>query len=544
MSVDYKYKPEKHKFWKSQKTIDELHKEHLEDFRKQHESIPLKKTKMMQLKRELNALERENNDSKPINLNMEYIKKRNSIRRSIAILENDINKTLNYKGEVEYFSISGDVIYDYYDITNGTLYGKNYEDANSKNDKNNENMCDNNKNKSRTDTPNSGSNANSNLNSNSNSNSNSTNGKNNKNNKTNKNNTNNTNSANANSIANNNRSEVTFAGQANDKMGNAIDQKSNDKNNSGNCSQRIFVQSSRIEISDELIAITNSNKKLKLKRPVRKRNKKIDSEPQQSILSLLGVDDENDEENSEVNAKCKASLQNEYLIMMDKEYACSKSKQILAKKCSECARDKVIIYSESMLSCPKCGSCDYIFIESDVPSQREAFTEKPKYPYKKLGHCIEKLNQFLCKGTVNVPSDVMITMEEEIKKHGMAKKNVTVRFLEKMLKKHRLSDQYENIMYIYTKLSGKPAPTISRDEYNRVLKMFSEAEDVYDRLFKPDNRTNFLKYTFVLNKIFLTIGRKDIAEHFKLLKSPTKMKEQENIWRKICKELEWKYHSS
>jgi len=113
-----------------------------------------------------------------------------------------------------------------------------------------------------------------------------------------------------------------------------------------------------------------------------------------------------------------------------------------------------------------------------------------------------------------------------------------------MLKKHRLSEYYENIMYIYSKITGKPPQHISRDEYELVLKMFTEAEEMYEKKYKPASRNNFLKYTFVLNKIFLTIGRPDIAEHFKLLKSPEKLKQQERVWQKICVDLGWKYHSS
>lgn len=467
MSVDYKYKPEKHKFWFNLKTIDELHKKQLNGFKKQHESLPSKKSKLQQLKKDLNNLEKEKekNNTKPLNLNMEYIKKRNSFKKSISVLESEIAGTENYKSELEYYSRTGDVIYDYYDITNGVLYGKDYEGTNEKNG----------------------------------------------------------------------IGEMT---ETNEVIHKNVTIKS-----TNTTSTNEKAKTSKIEISDELMAITDSNKQRKLKRPVRKRNKKIDAAPPQSIMSLLGVENDGEEDNEE-NAKCKASLQNEYLMMMDKEYACSKSKPNISGKCKKCGKDEIIIYNESILSCPGCGEFDPIFIESDIPSQRESFTEKPKYPYKKLGHCIEKLNQFLCKGTVNVPPEVMTTMEEEIKKHGMNKKTVTVKFLEKMLKKHRLSDQYENIMYIYTKITGNKPLTISREEYNLVLKMFSEAEDVYDKLFKPETRTNFLKYTFVLNKIFLTIGRKDIADHFKLLKSPTKMKEQQNIWRKICKKLGWKYHSS
>ena len=259
---------------------------------------------------------------------------------------------------------------------------------------------------------------------------------------------------------------------------------------------------------------------------------------------LLGSDDEKEAEKEQINTMCKATLQNEYLIMMDKEYACSKTKAALVKKCKNCNLDMVIIYNEAIMSCPKCAESEDIFIECDVPSHRETFAEKPKYPYKKIGHCIEKLNQFLCKSNANVPPDVFTVLEEEIEKHGMKKEDTAIAFLEKMLKKHRLSDYYENIMYIYSKITGKSPQTITRDEYELVLKMFAEAEDIYEKKYKPKNRNNFLKYTFVLNKIFLTIGRFDIASHFKLLKSAVKMKEQERIWKQICIDLGWKYHSS
>lgn len=446
MSVDYKYKPEKHKFRVNTKTIDELHKENLENFKRQRETLPMKKVRLESLEKELlELIEDHQSDKHPINLNMDFVKRRNQIKRTIYQLKEEIKRAENCIDELEYYSRAGDVIYDYYDVTNGILYGKNFEDEHNKLESQN---------------------------------------------------------------------------------------------------REIEEAKKKIEISEDLMAITDSNKKLKLKRPVRKRNKKLETTPTKGIMSyLLGSEDEEDEED-EQNKKCRATLQNEYLLMMDKEYACSKSKPNLSKKCKKCGKDKEIIYAESIVSCPICGEYEPIFIESDMPSQRETFTEKPKYPYKKLQHCIEKLNQFLCKGSINVPHEVMATMEDEIKKHGMNRKEVTIKFLEKMLKKHRMSDHYENIMYIYTKISGTPPVTISREEYELVLKMFSEAEDVYDRLFKPDDRTNFLKYTFVLNKIFLTIDRKDIAQYFNLLKSTVKMKEQEHIWSKICNELGWRYRPS
>ena len=129
MSIDYKYKPEKHKFWINTKTIDELHKEHIDEFKKNKESIPDKKVKLQNLEKELKEIENVNN-GKPINLNIDMLKKRNNIKRLINTMKDEINKTENFSAEMDYFSRTGDVIYDYYDLTNGDLYGKNFDKDN------------------------------------------------------------------------------------------------------------------------------------------------------------------------------------------------------------------------------------------------------------------------------------------------------------------------------------------------------------------------------------------------------------------------------
>lgn len=437
MSIDYKYKPDKHKYRVNLKSLDEIHKEQINDFEKKHESLPEKRVRLNVLEKEL--FDMENCKEHMSNINFEIMKKKIILRNSIKTLKEEINKTENFNSELDYYSRTGDVLCNYYDITNGLMYGKN---------------------------------------------------------------------------------EV----------------KDDDINKENN--------NSKIVISNELLEITNMDRKRKLKKPVRKRGNKIEPEMvTNNILSfLLGTDaDKPIEEDSTV---CKATLQNQYLLMMDKEYACSKSKTMPIKKCKKCNIDKIIIHNEAILSCPKCGESEDTFIESDVPSQRDTFTEKPKYPYKKIGHCVEKLNQFLCKGTTNVPQSVFTTLHDEIIKRGKTKDEITTKFLEAMLKKHRLSDYYENIMYIHSKITGTRPQTITHDEHQLVLKMFSEAEKVFEEKYKPNGRNNFLKYTFVLNKIFLTIGRSDISQHFKLLKSVDKLKQQERIWSKICGDLGWTYHAS
>lgn len=456
MSIEYKYKPNKHKYRVNIKTIDEIHKERTEEFKRKRAMVPEMKKELSEHETELKCVEREN-INKPSNIDIELLKKKNNLKNNIRKLKEEIENIENYKLEMDYYGITGDILYDYYNQTNGLLYNQNFEEERKAN--------------------------------------------------------------------------IFEVQEESDNLTKTQDAE----------------KTSKIAISEELMAITNSNRKRKLKRPIRKRNKKIDLAPTKDIMSyLLGKHEDSDEgnekENDIANSKCRATLQDEYLLMMDKEYACSKTKMNLVRKCRNpnCKGiDKIIVYNESIMTCPKCGESDDIFIESDVPSYRESFNEKPKYPYKRIGHCIEKLNQFLCKGTANIPPDVYLILEEEVEKHGITNDKITTKFIERMLKKHRLSDYYEYIMFIYSKMTNTPPPTISREEYELVLKMFGEVDEIYEKKFKPKTRNNFLKYTVVLNKIFLKIGKPEIAKHFKLLKSPIKMKEQEGILRQICSELGW-----
>lgn len=450
MSVEYRYKPEKHKFKENIMSIDELHRLHLNKFKQDKLDIPKKTEELNNLQKELLYLQ-ENKKSGPVNLDIEYIKTVNKLKINISNLKSKIYDINNNNNELEYYSKTGDVIYDYYDLTNGSLYDK-------FNDKSN----------------------------------------------------------------NINNSEITNTN---------INTNTNTNANKTN----------KIQISNELFKLTNANRKRKIKKPIKRRNKKNNIKPKKSIMSyLLNTDTKKEESN---NTFCKAKLQKEYLIIMDKEYACTKSKTNPIRKCEKCNIDKVIIFSESISTCPTCGDSENIATESDMPSYGDVFNEKPKYPYRRIGHCIEKLNQFLCKGNINIPNEVFTILEMEISKHGLAKNKITIKFLERMLKKHKKSNYYEYIMYIYNKLTNTPPKVLSQNEYDLILKMFMEANKVYENKYKPPNRNNFLKYTFVLHKIFMTIGKPDYAKYFKILKSETKLKEQEKIWRNICLDLGWKYHA-
>lgn len=436
MTAGYKYKPEKHKFRNSLESIDEIHASQIDIFKIKRCAIAEKKAALIKLEQEYADININELGNETL---FDKLKKRTQCKKSIQQLKNEIDKIENYNDELNYYSKTGDVLGEYYHITNGMLYGKIFDSENEKT---------------------------------------------------------------------------------------IIPEPINTDH--------------VIHISSELTDIINTHKKKKIKRTAVKRNKKNITSETHNIIELLTPSKIKQE--AEIKQICKNELQNKYLWIMDTDYACMNTKQHIVKKCETCKINKTIIYNDAISYCPQCGVTDILLIESDVPSHDEII--KPKYPYKKIGHCIEKLNQFLCKGKANIPHYVMQTLEHEIKKHMIDKNDITINFIESIMKKYKYGDYYENIMFIFNKLTGRVAHTISHDLHESVIEYFKKADQTYEEKYKPSYRNNFLKYTFVLHKIFLIHGRPDIAQYFKLLKSPVILKEQERIWEKICNDNGWEYNGN
>ena len=70
--------------------------------------------------------------------------------------------------------------------------------------------------------------------------------------------------------------------------------------------------------------------------------------------------------------------------------------------------------------------------------------------------------------------------------------------------------------------------------------MFKEIQEPF-RMFKPPSRKNFLNYNYVFHKFFELLGMDHFLAHFPLLKSPIKLRDQEEIYEKICKYLKWEF---
>ena len=99
--------------------------------------------------------------------------------------------------------------------------------------------------------------------------------------------------------------------------------------------------------------------------------------------------------------------------------------------------------------------------------------------------------------------------------------------------------KYKNSIYfIFFELKSQPLPYITITEKDMMLNMFNVVSNIYDK-YKPNDRKSFLNYSFVLKQILIVLGKNDYAKYIPPLKTNSKRKELERVWKLIIKDPEW-----
>jgi hypothetical protein len=207
------------------------------------------------------------------------------------------------------------------------------------------------------------------------------------------------------------------------------------------------------------------------------------------------------------------------------------------KYCIECNIEKILDMTESAYICQCCGDSEMIIIDEDKQI-------KDYSPYRRLNHFREWLNQFQAKQSPNIPEPVFIDIVRELNKNrindlsGLNKKNMKI-----ILKKLDYNIYYEHIAYIINKLNNLPPPKITRDMEKIFIAMFFQIQEPWE-IYKNPLRKNFLSYSYVLYKFCELRELDHLLDCFPLHKDPDKIMENDQLWEKICKHLNWEFISS
>lgn len=500
----FKHKPSKLKYRSDVTTLHELHRNYLSDFDNNKQTIPQKRRKILDL----------NNDLATKNLDLT---ERSKILSTIKNLEYEISRIDGDSEYLDYISKAGDLLVNYYNITSGIYYnsGDNECDQNQSNHNTTDSYFIEDENKN-----------------------------------------NDSNNANDNTEQNSPTTEITYISETTIQITQQKQQNTTaiDKLQRLNDISKLGRKIKKEVKKRRIIQPTSTSKSiLQFLPPTPSQTQAIQSaqpaqstQPTQENVPANCLTKESTESLMILN---RATLQHKYLMLVDKAYACGKVKAEKIIYCPDCKEtkgtnvEKISFPSEGCYVCKDCGHTEHIIMESELPSHKELANEKQKYPYKKINHLKEKLNQFQSKESADVPEDVCAIVRYDLRKKGIDVRQSTPPIIRTILKKHKLTDWYEHLQQIYCKVSGSKPITLSTEVEETIINMFHIMQEPFHR-HCPKHRSNFLSYSYVLNKLFRILKMPEHAIFFGLLKSKEKLREQDVIWSKICKDLDWKFYSS
>lgn len=242
---------------------------------------------------------------------------------------------------------------------------------------------------------------------------------------------------------------------------------------------------------------------------------------------------------SELN---RASLLDDYLSITDKHYINDNIDNSITLKCEHCqSSDKTILYNDSISVCNNCFSIQHLLTDNEKPSYKDPPKEISYFSYKRINHYQEWLNQIQGKETTDIPEEVFDKIMLELKKQRITEtKQINRSKIKEILKKLKINKYYEHIPYILNRITGIPNPNLTHELEEKLRNMFKEIQVPFLK-HAPLIRKNFLSYSYVIHKFIQILGKTEYLKYFPLLKSREKLHQQEEIWKKICNDLNWEF---
>jgi len=254
----------------------------------------------------------------------------------------------------------------------------------------------------------------------------------------------------------------------------------------------------------------------------------------------LQINDNNNEDNQESEDKIieKSTLVDEYLAITNNNHI-RKVEYDNRELCKNCKNYLTCLQHDAIMICNICGFQEPLLVEQNRPILKQNTKDTSHFSYKRINHFREWCNQVQGKESTDIPNEIFEKILNEIKKEKIADtRKITYNKMREILKRLRINKYYEHINYIINRINGIPTPQFSTELEDKLCSMFRDIQAPFLK-HCPKERKNFLSYSYVLYKFFQILRLNEYLKFFPLLKSREKLYAQDQIWKKICEELNY-----
>lgn len=232
----------------------------------------------------------------------------------------------------------------------------------------------------------------------------------------------------------------------------------------------------------------------------------------------------------------KHSIYQKFMELLDPTSATLQRKEF--DTCKNCRSE--MRAENGIMVCPACGlQGDMSF---DCLTYQEEIEMNPTglYTYKRINHFNEWIAQFQGQESTVIPEDVLSKIREDMRRTRFDIKKMNRDRMRAILKKLKLSKYYEHIPAIMWQVARIRPKKLTSDLEERMRLMFVEIQGPFEH-HCPEERKNFLSYSYVLHKFCQLLDADEYIECFPLLKSKEKLKACDIIWKKICEDLSYEF---
>ncbi len=242
------------------------------------------------------------------------------------------------------------------------------------------------------------------------------------------------------------------------------------------------------------------------------------------------VDDQNNRKQTIITAFL--NIAKDYIDVQPLE---NQKRLVLCENCQV----ELQLEDDFLFVCPMCGLAIKHFTSTSSYQENNRINVTQRYVYDKRAHFGDSIKKFQAKQNTTIADGVYRDLWDKLHSHDLPVERLTKDHLYEFLKLTGHSDHYEDITLIHCEMTKKSPPNISTIE-QELFALFDEVDPIYERV-KPSGRVNFLNGQFVLFKLLQKLKYPCREEDFYILKTREKMLEHDQIWKRICHELQWTY---
>lgn len=266
--------------------------------------------------------------------------------------------------------------------------------------------------------------------------------------------------------------------------------------------------------------------------------------------NLLSNDNDNDNLLNNINLE-KRLLEDAYYIKIDPNYIPNRNlTKVNSTFCENC--NDLLHIEHGSAVCYNCGSCfECLHLPEDLSyKEQQEMDYRHQFTYEKESHLDDWIKRFQAKENKEISQEILDKVILEAHKAKIYDLNkLEEKHVKAFLKKLKLNDYYDNIIAIINRINKRPPFVLTPQIENKIKEMFRKMQDPFNK-FKG-TRKNMLSYGYLLNKYFLILDLPEFAKYIKLLKSPEKLRQQDEIFKKIVDHMveidpgtNWRFHPS